>query len=66
MKMVLVTKKSPDRQFQLLGPGRHRGGDGRGRHFDEHVRDTLMAGAGLCDEAAVRRVVEGGPTRCAG
>lgn len=29
--------------------------------FDAHVEDTLAAGAGLCDEAAVRRIVEGGP-----
>ncbi len=29
--------------------------------FDEHVKDTLYAGAGLCDEAAVRTIVETGP-----
>ena len=29
--------------------------------FEEHVRDTLVAGAGLCNEAAVRFVVEHGP-----
>src|SRR5213592_337492 len=28
-----------------------------------HVRDTLQAGAGLCDEAAVRTVVTEGPQR---
>ncbi|WP_093285955.1 L-aspartate oxidase [Solimonas aquatica] len=28
---------------------------------DNHVRDTLVAGAGLCDEDAVRFTVEGGP-----
>ncbi|MEX0652791.1 MAG: L-aspartate oxidase [Phycisphaeraceae bacterium] len=28
---------------------------------DEHVRDTLVAGAGLCDEPVVRQVVEAGP-----
>ena len=28
---------------------------------DSHVEDTLVAGAGLCDEATVRRVVERGP-----
>lgn len=31
--------------------------------FDEHVRDTLEAGAGLCDEDVVRMVVESGPER---
>jgi len=29
--------------------------------FEEHVQDTLAAGAGLCDEAVVRFVVERGP-----
>lgn len=31
--------------------------------FDEHIRDTLQAGAGLCDESVVRMVVENGPAR---
>lgn len=31
--------------------------------FDAHVEDTLTAGAGLCDEPIVRRVVEDGPAR---
>ena len=29
--------------------------------FDEHVRDTLEAGAGLCRENVVRAIVEAGP-----
>ncbi len=29
--------------------------------FEEHVKDTLEAGAGLCDVEAVRAIVEGGP-----
>lgn len=28
-----------------------------------HVEDTLIAGAGLCDEPAVRQIVEAGPAR---
>jgi L-aspartate oxidase len=31
--------------------------------FDEHIRDTLVAGAGLCREEAVRVTVEEGPLR---
>ncbi|MDD3886698.1 MAG: L-aspartate oxidase [Victivallaceae bacterium] len=31
--------------------------------FDEHVKDTLTAGAGLCDKGAVRAIVEEGPAR---
>ncbi|MDX1419554.1 MAG: L-aspartate oxidase [Rubricoccaceae bacterium] len=30
---------------------------------EDHVRDTLVAGAGLCDEAVVRLVVTEGPAR---
>ena len=29
--------------------------------FESHVRDTLEAGAGLCDPEVVQRVVERGP-----
>jgi L-aspartate oxidase len=31
--------------------------------FEKHVRDTLVAGRGLCDETAVRIIVEEGPAR---
>jgi L-aspartate oxidase len=31
--------------------------------FEEHIEDTLSAGAGLCDLEAVRILVEEGPTR---
>src|SRR3954451_7525239 len=31
--------------------------------FELHVRDTLEAGAGLCDEAVVRDIVADGPAR---
>lgn len=31
--------------------------------FDEHVRDTLAAGDHLCNEAAVRKIVEAGPSK---
>jgi L-aspartate oxidase len=33
--------------------------------FEEHVRDTLVAGAGLCDEKVVREIVSAGPARIA-
>ena len=29
--------------------------------FEQHINDTLIAGAGLCDEPAVRHIVERGP-----
>src|ERR687886_2031964 len=31
--------------------------------FELHVRDTLEAGAGLCEEATVRTIVSEGPAR---
>ncbi len=31
--------------------------------FEQHVADTIAAGGDLCDEPAVRQVVEGGPAR---
>lgn len=34
-----------------------------GDSFDAHAADTQAAGAGLCDEPVVRRVIEGGPER---
>ncbi len=33
--------------------------------FDEHVKDTLTAGAGLCHEPVVRAIVEAGPAAVA-
>ncbi|MFC5289176.1 L-aspartate oxidase [Actinokineospora guangxiensis] len=38
-------------------PGEHDAGDS----VERHIADTLTAGAGLCDEAAVRAIVSGGP-----
>ena len=34
--------------------------------FESHVQDTLTAGAGVCDEAVVRHVVERGPAMIEG
>ena len=31
--------------------------------YEEHIKDTLDAGAGLCDETVVKMVVENGPAR---
>jgi L-aspartate oxidase len=42
-------------------PGEHDEGDS----VDAHVRDTLVAGAGLCDEDAVRAIIAGGPAAVA-
>ncbi|MFC3456520.1 L-aspartate oxidase [Amycolatopsis speibonae] len=39
-------------------PGEHDEGD----TVEAHVRDTLVAGAGLCDEAAVTAIIAAGPS----
>ena len=36
-----------------------------GDTFDDHIQDTLKAGAGLCDEDVVHKVVSEGPRRIA-
>ena len=61
MKVVLVTKKAPEDSSSFWAQGGIAAVMGADDSFDDHVRDTLMAGAGLCDEAAVRRVVEAAP-----
>lgn len=38
----------------------------RNDSFEDHVADTLDAGAGLCNEQAVRTIVEEGPGRYPG
>ena len=43
-------------------PGEHDEGD----TVEAHVRDTLVAGAGLCDEGAVREIIAGGPAAVTG
>ncbi len=34
-------------------------------NFEEHVRDTLIAGDGLCNENVVRKIISAGPARIA-
>ena len=64
-RVLLVTKKRLDD----CNTNRAQGGIAcvmeAGDSFEQHVADTLIAGAGLCDEAIVRAVVAGGPARIA-
>lgn len=62
-RVILITKKD-------LGDGATayaQGGIAAVTHgddsFDSHIQDTLVAGAGLCEEKAVRLVVTEGPSR---
>lgn len=59
---VLVTRK---KDGQVSSSWHAQGGVAAvtlpGDSFESHVQDTLTAGAGLCDEAAVRTLVTEGP-----
>ena len=64
-RVLLVTKKRLDD----CNTNRAQGGIAcvmeAGDSFEQHVSDTLIAGAGLCDEDVVRAIVAGGPARIA-
>ena len=64
-RVLLVTKKRLDD----CNTNRAQGGIAcvmeAGDSFEQHVADTLDAGAGLCREEVVREVVSGGPARIA-
>ncbi|MBI5329930.1 MAG: L-aspartate oxidase [Betaproteobacteria bacterium] len=61
MRVGLVTKKTAADSSSAWAQGGIAAVLGEDDSFDAHVEDTLVAGAGLCDEAAVRFVVESGP-----
>jgi len=62
-RVLLVTKKKADD----CNTNRAQGGIAcvmaEGDSFEQHVADTLAAGAGLCNERVVRQVVSNGPAR---
>ncbi|MBW4720073.1 L-aspartate oxidase [Saccharothrix obliqua] len=65
LRVLVVTKgEQPDGNTRwaqggvaVVLPDQHDEGDS----VDAHVRDTLTAGAGLCDEDAVAAIIAGGP-----
>ena len=63
---VLITRKKDQ---QISSSWHAQGGVAAvtlpGDTFESHVQDTLVAGAGLCDEAAVRTLVTEGPKEIA-
>ncbi|MCP5515842.1 MAG: L-aspartate oxidase [Verrucomicrobiales bacterium] len=64
-KVAIVTKKSSADSNTNYAQGGIASVTSREDSFDLHVQDTLKAGAGLCREAIVRRIVEEGPARVA-
>ncbi|MDD3118803.1 MAG: L-aspartate oxidase [Victivallales bacterium] len=59
--VVVISKRRPDECNTRHAQGGIACVVDKKDSFDEHVQDTLEAGAGLCDEKAVRAIVEGGP-----
>ena len=60
-KVVVVTKARVDEGSTRWAQGGIAAAMGPQDSPEAHMQDTLVAGAGLCDEAAVRVLVEGGP-----
>jgi L-aspartate oxidase len=61
--VILVTKRSRDESNTKWAQGGIAAVLAPGDSFDAHIRDTLVAGAGLCHERAVEVCVKDGPAR---
>src|SRR5687768_9542240 len=64
-KVAIVTKKDRAESNTNYAQGGIAAVTSQEDSFELHVRDTLAAGAGLCQEAVVRTIVEEGPERIA-
>ncbi len=60
-RVVLVTKKERADSSTNYAQGGIASVVAPSDSLEEHVQDTLRAGAGLCDEAVVREIVSDGP-----
>ena len=60
-RVTVVTKRDPEEANTLYAQGGISTVLGDDDSFESHVRDTLVAGAGLCREDIVRICVEEGP-----
>ena len=60
-KVAVVTKRTIDECNSKLAQGGVACVMDALDSFDEHVRDTIVAGAGLCKEDVVREIVRNGP-----
>ncbi|MCL2030700.1 MAG: L-aspartate oxidase [Oscillospiraceae bacterium] len=61
LRVLFVTKENADTSISWLAQGGIAAAVGAGDDPELHLRDTLEAGAGLCDEAAVRVLVSEAP-----
>lgn len=60
-RVVILTKAASGESNTGYAQGGIAAAMGPGDSIEQHVADTLAAGAGLCDEQAVRAVVSEGP-----
>lgn len=65
LRVAIVTKKNRADSNTNWAQGGIASVTSREDSFELHVRDTLEAGAGLCRESVVRRIIEAGPARVA-
>lgn len=61
--VILVTKKDRNESNTNYAQGGIASVISKDDSFDKHIQDTLIAGAGLCNEKMVRIMVEEGPSR---
>ena len=61
--VAIITKKAKAETNTAWAQGGIAAVTDEADSFEAHVRDTLDAGAGLCDEAVVRGIVRDGPER---
>ena len=64
-RVAIITKKNRAESNTNYAQGGIAAVTSKEDSFESHVRDTLEAGAGLCDEAVVRTIVQEGPARIA-
>lgn len=62
-RVAIVTKKNKAESNTNYAQGGIASVTSKEDSFELHVRDTIEAGAGLCKEAVVRKIVEEGPAR---
>ena len=58
LRCLLITKTEIEKTNSWLAQGGIAAVIAKDDNFDSHVADTLEAGAGLCDEEAVRVLVQ--------
>ncbi|MEW6303656.1 MAG: L-aspartate oxidase [Verrucomicrobiota bacterium] len=61
--VAIVTKKNRAESNTNYAQGGIAAVTSKEDSFEMHVRDTLVAGAGLCNEKVVRTIIEEGPAR---